>query len=253
MYREKAIFMVAAGVLVLLAHGVDLLQAHGPNWPALGIRLTWGILLMLEAAALRWGGTGTIRMMSILGAMGTVALYLALLAVTGRSSSPLFPFSYVLVMILPMVLVELMAVALASAALLLAGTWAMLVLDAARPGELLGWIHVGVVAFSVSWLLALASRRMYRAQEAQRTARQQALEQLHASLQQNQTLVSSLQDALANVQTLSGLLPICSFCKKIRNDQGYWERIEAYVTQHSQARFSHSFCPECARTHYGEG
>ena len=64
----------------------------------------------------------------------------------------------------------------------------------------------------LSWLLALASRRMFRSQEAQRRARQQAMEQLHASFEQNQTLVASLQGALANVQVLGGLLPICSIC-----------------------------------------
>ena len=48
------------------------------------------------------------------------------------------------------------------------------------------------------------------------------------------------------VHTLSGLLPICSWCKKIRDDQGYWEQVETYLSKHSEIIFSHSFCPECA-------
>ena len=63
-------------------------------------------------------------------------------------------------------------------------------------------------------------------------------------------LLSSLQDALANVKTLSGLLPICSACNKIRNDAGYWERIETYIRERSDAEFTHSICPDCAKKLY---
>ena len=61
-----------------------------------------------------------------------------------------------------------------------------------------------------------------------------------------------LQDALAEVKTLSGLLPICANCKKIRDDKGYWNQIEAYIRDHSEADFSHSICPECAKNIYPE-
>ncbi len=59
-----------------------------------------------------------------------------------------------------------------------------------------------------------------------------------------------LQDALDKVKTLSGLLPICSNCKKIRDDKGYWNQIEAYIRDHSEVDFSHSICPECAKKLY---
>jgi hypothetical protein len=65
-------------------------------------------------------------------------------------------------------------------------------------------------------------------------------------------LIIELQDAAAKVKTLSGLLPICSSCKKIRDDKGYWNQIESYVTHHSKAEFSHSICPECAKNLYPE-
>jgi len=61
-----------------------------------------------------------------------------------------------------------------------------------------------------------------------------------------------LQDALAEVKTLSGLLPICAHCKKIRDDKGYWNQIEVYIRDHSEADFSHSICPECAKNFYPE-
>jgi PAS domain S-box-containing protein len=58
-------------------------------------------------------------------------------------------------------------------------------------------------------------------------------------------LIAELQRALVEVKTLSGLLPICSSCKKIRDDQGYWQQIEVYLQEHSDASFTHGICPEC--------
>jgi DNA-binding NtrC family response regulator len=59
-------------------------------------------------------------------------------------------------------------------------------------------------------------------------------------------LVRQLEEALAQVKTLSGLLPICGSCKKVRDDSGYWNQIETYVARHTDASFSHGICPECA-------
>jgi YesN/AraC family two-component response regulator len=59
-------------------------------------------------------------------------------------------------------------------------------------------------------------------------------------------LIKELQQALASIKTLSGLIPICASCKKIRDDQGYWNQLEAYISEHSSAEFSHGICPECA-------
>jgi len=59
-----------------------------------------------------------------------------------------------------------------------------------------------------------------------------------------------LEDALDRVETLSGLLPICSSCKKVRDDQGYWNQIEIYIRKHSRASFTHGICPECAKRLY---
>ncbi|MBF0259512.1 MAG: PAS domain S-box protein [Desulfamplus sp.] len=63
-------------------------------------------------------------------------------------------------------------------------------------------------------------------------------------------LVIDLQRALANVKQLTGLLPICSHCKKIRDDKGYWNQIESYIHEHSEVKFSHSICQDCAKKHY---
>jgi GAF domain-containing protein len=65
-------------------------------------------------------------------------------------------------------------------------------------------------------------------------------------------LIAELKEALSNVRILSGLLPICAACKKIRDDKGYWNQIEAYIKEHSSADFSHSICPDCAQKLYPE-
>ena len=62
--------------------------------------------------------------------------------------------------------------------------------------------------------------------------------------------VEELEAALDHVRKLQGILPICMHCHKIRNDQESWERIEKYITEHSEAQFSHSICPDCLASHY---
>jgi PAS domain S-box-containing protein len=70
--------------------------------------------------------------------------------------------------------------------------------------------------------------------------------------QEREQLILELQAALGEVKTLSGLLPICASCKNIRDDKGYWNQIEVYIRQHSDADFTHGICPDCARKLYPE-
>jgi PAS domain S-box-containing protein len=63
-------------------------------------------------------------------------------------------------------------------------------------------------------------------------------------------LIHDLQEALANVKSLSGLLPICASCKKIRDDKGYWSQVESYIQKHSEATFTHGICPDCIKKWY---
>ncbi len=67
---------------------------------------------------------------------------------------------------------------------------------------------------------------------------------------EREKLIDDLKQALSEVKTLSGLLPICSNCKKIRDDKGYWNQLEGYISEHSEALFSHSICPDCATKLY---
>jgi PAS domain S-box-containing protein len=69
---------------------------------------------------------------------------------------------------------------------------------------------------------------------------------------EREKLIKELQKALAEIKQLSGLLPICSGCKKIRDDKGYWNQIEEYISDHSEAIFSHGLCPECLKKLYSD-
>lgn len=77
---------------------------------------------------------------------------------------------------------------------------------------------------------------------------------LELKLRQDELMkkTEELTSALAKVKLLSGFLPICASCKKIRDDQGYWQQIESYIHKHSEAEFSHGICPDCAERLYGK-
>jgi PAS domain S-box-containing protein len=70
--------------------------------------------------------------------------------------------------------------------------------------------------------------------------------------EEREKLIHELSDAMSKIKTLSGMLPICASCKRIRDDKGYWNQIESYIKSHSEAEFTHSVCPECAKKLYPE-
>ena len=78
------------------------------------------------------------------------------------------------------------------------------------------------------------------------------ISKIKAAEAEREKLIFELQDALSQVKTLSGLLPICSICKNIRDDKGYWNQLETYMHQHSDIQFSHGLCPDCAKKYYPE-
>lgn len=79
----------------------------------------------------------------------------------------------------------------------------------------------------------------------------QEIEEHKRTQKKLEKLITELQFSLNEIKTLRGFLPICSCCKKIRDDQGYWNQIEAYIEKHSSAEFSHGLCPECSDQLYG--
>jgi uncharacterized PurR-regulated membrane protein YhhQ (DUF165 family) len=79
---------------------------------------------------------------------------------------------------------------------------------------------------------------------------QQEIDRRKKAETERDRVIQDLKKALSEVKTLRGFLPICSICKNVRDDQGYWNKIESYIKAHSEAEFSHGICPECAKKHY---
>lgn len=75
---------------------------------------------------------------------------------------------------------------------------------------------------------------------------------IKSDIREREELIDKLQDAIASVKTLTGLLPMCASCKRIRDDQGYWTQVENYISTHTDANFTHGFCPECVKKLYPE-
>ncbi len=123
------------------------------------------------------------------------------------------------------------------------------------------WLASGVAVAVGRWLHKLR-RREFLAREGEQeakaeaerllAAREETEAALRAALAANEKLVAELRESLDSVKTLSGLLPICMHCKNVRNDKGYWEQIERYVSSRTDALFSHALCPDCAKKHYPE-
>jgi DNA-binding response OmpR family regulator len=83
-------------------------------------------------------------------------------------------------------------------------------------------------------------------------ARVQAMARIITAERERDRLIEKLKKALSEIKTLNALLPICANCKKIRDDKGYWEKIEVYVMEHTDSEFTHGICPECMKTLYGD-
>ena len=69
---------------------------------------------------------------------------------------------------------------------------------------------------------------------------------------EREQIITDLQETLQEVRTLSGLLPICAWCKKLRNDEGYWKSVEDYIGERTKAEFTHGICPECTNKYFPE-
>lgn len=106
-------------------------------------------------------------------------------------------------------------------------------------------IHEDLVALALYLLVSFAISIFARTlQKSEERAHSQA-DEIRRINQELELRVSELQNALQSVKQLQGLLPICAWCKKIRNDQNYWVEVESYLSQHSDAQFTHGMCPDC--------
>jgi signal transduction histidine kinase len=105
-------------------------------------------------------------------------------------------------------------------------------------------VVIGVASLLV--VQAIRAARLRHEAEEKLLAYQEQLEE------QVRERTKGLKQALEQIKTLRGIIPICSYCKQIRDDKGYWSQVEQYVSEHSEAEFSHGICPRCMREHFPE-
>jgi len=114
--------------------------------------------------------------------------------------------------------------------------------------QLINVVIFTVIAFMLSRILFLYSRKDF----SNRLLIQKQSDEISRQNTEKEALIQELRSALDEVKTLSGFLPICASCKKIRDDDGYWNQLETYLHKHSNAQFSHGYCPECAEKIFSE-
>ena len=107
-------------------------------------------------------------------------------------------------------------------------------------------IRLGAIIYGGIWCIGLVGLLLVRRNITDDLSKRERAEK------EKSELTKELQNSLAQVKLLSGFLPICSSCKKIRDDKGYWNEVERYICGHSEAEFSHSICPDCMRRLYPE-
>ena len=124
---------------------------------------------------------------------------------------------------------------------------------AAEKGKDLGAIYSLEMGMSVKWFeLSITAKKSPKGGNDRFIVLVRDISRRKQVEMEKEDLIIELQKAMSRIKVLSGLLPICSSCKKIRNDKGYWDQLEAYISKHSEAHFSHSICPECAKKLYPE-
>lgn len=99
--------------------------------------------------------------------------------------------------------------------------------------------------------LCVIDRKPQELSDANRSALEALARQIIAQIELRQN-AADLAECLTTIRTLHGLLPICCYCKGVKDDSGYWQRVEEYISTHTEADFSHGICPDCLETHHPE-
>lgn len=230
------------GLRVFLVYLTCLLPLYGMTpHPGRGLRIlaTGATLVVLAFCHHRLGRpgllTGQIQVVTGLGMVAVLGQILTNLGVLGRPEIG----SDVMLWIVACGLVFRPAAWFFPAVGLGIVGWAGILLRFGVVSHPLHWTLGMVSAFVLAWVLRNYLVRISQAQEDLR---------IEDRIRQrtNEQLIEMLADAVDSLKTLRGLIPICAQCKKMRNDQGFWLQVEHYLNDHSEARFTHGLCPDCA-------
>jgi hypothetical protein len=239
-YAERSLRPLRVG----LAVGLAIYAAFGaldayliPEALAIALTLRFALVCPMAAGLLAWSLSPTfLRHMQAAGAVLGVVAGAGIVVMIAEATGPgreLYYAGLLLVLAFTYTFLRLRFVAAVTASWIITGAYlATLILDPAPAGA--------AAVSNVAFLLGFDVIGMSACYTLERSARQEYLQRQVIAAQ-----AASLAEALGNVKVLSGLLPICAWCHKVRHDDGYWQQIEAYLSARTDASFTHGICPDC--------
>lgn len=247
--RRTQVILLQTLVTIVLCYQVlfsegDFLTLEAQEWIVLGLMVMIAVLMLLpeRVVGARWFHGAL--------ALCDTAVISGIIYLSGHASSDLF-LSYFMIILVAAVTKTLKQM-----------IWFSLVVCAAYGGVLyVNYLQTGVLLeghlMRLPLLLVMAVFYGGTIETLRRLSREKSdliddIAERKRAEAEREKLILQLQQAMANIKTLRGLLPICSHCKKIRDDTGYWHTVETYVRQHSDADFSHGICPQCLDKLYRE-
>ena len=202
------------------------------------------ILMFLPARVLeRNWFTGTL-------VVGDTALTTAIIYLSGNASSDLYVTYFLIVLIAAFTTSLKQLIGLSSILCLAYGGILYVELNQAGSVDESHLLRIPILLVMATFYGVFAE--MVRKERKQKAGLIDYIAALKQAEEERERLIRELQEALANIKTLSGLLPICFSCKQIRDDKGYWNQIETYIHDHTDANFTHGICPPCAQKLYPE-
>jgi hypothetical protein len=232
--------------LVTIVLSYQLLFSRETDLPAdarqliiVGLLLVIMILMLLPARVLdRNWFTGAL-------VVGDTALTTAIIYLSGNASSDLY-ITYFLIVLIAAFTTSLKQLIGLSALLCLA-YGGLLFLDLNQTGSISESHLLRIPILLIMAIFYGVFAEMVRKERRQKAGLMDHITELKQAEEERERLIRQLQEALASIKTLRGLLPICYSCKQIRDDKGYWNQIDTYVREHTEAEFTHGICPACAQ------
>ncbi len=182
--------------------------------------------------------------------VGDTALTTVIIYLSGNASSDLYVTYFLIVLLAAFTTSLKQLIALSS--ILCVAYGALLYFELSQSGAVdeSHLLRIPVLLIMATFYGVFAE--MVRKERRQKAGLIDHIAALKQAQEEREQLIRQLQDALANIKTLSGLLPICFSCKQIRDDKGYWNQIDTYIREHTGAEFTHGICPACAKKLYPE-
>jgi uncharacterized membrane protein len=182
--------------------------------------------------------------------VGDTALTTAIIYLSGNASSDLY-ITYFLIVLIAAFTTSLKQLIGLSILLCLA-YGALLFLDLNQTGSASESHLLRIPILLIMAVFYGVFAEMVRKERRQKAGLLDHITTLKQAEEERERLIRQLQEALANIKTLRGLLPICYSCKQVRDDKGYWNQIDTYVREHTEAEFTHGICPACAQKLFPE-